>query len=159
MIARLATRQTSRVRNLRRRPWSAAERAGVIAVVAIVMGCLFIATYSLALGDPVPHRIDAALVGSPAGHARTVTALEHVADGTLAFRRYASVPAALHAIDEQQVYAALDVTATRPILYVASAAGVSVARVLERISNVDPTVRIVDTHPLAASASAVRARS
>jgi hypothetical protein len=33
-------------------------------------------------------------------------------------------------------------------LYVASAAGASVARVLEQISTVDPAVRIVDTHPL-----------
>jgi hypothetical protein len=32
---------------------------------------------------------------------------------------------------------------------VASAAGVSVARVLEKIAVVDPTVRVVDTHPLA----------
>jgi hypothetical protein len=29
------------------------------------MGSLFVATYTLALGDPVPHRIDAALVGDP----------------------------------------------------------------------------------------------
>ena len=33
----------------------------------------------------------------------------------------------------------------------ASAAGASVARVLERISAVDPKVRVVDTHPLARS--------
>jgi hypothetical protein len=60
-------------------------------------------------------------------------------------------PAALHAIDQQQVYAALDLTSKRPTLYVASAAGASVARVLERLSAVDPTVHVVDTHPLAAS--------
>jgi hypothetical protein len=36
-------------------------------------------------------------------------------------------------------------------LYVASAAGVSVARVLEGISVIDPTVRVVDTHPLGAA--------
>ena len=33
-------------------------------------------------------------------------------------------------------------------MYVASAAGASVARVLEQISAVDPTVCVVDTHPL-----------
>jgi hypothetical protein len=53
MIAGLPTRRTSRLRRLHEHHWSAAERAAVIAVVAIVMGCLFIATYSLALGDPV----------------------------------------------------------------------------------------------------------
>jgi hypothetical protein len=112
------------------------------------MGCLFIATYSLALGDPVPHRIDAALVGDETAHAHTVDAVEGVARDSLVFRRYASLPAALHAIDQQHVYAALDLSAKRPTLYVASAAGASVARVLERI-DADPTVRVVDTHPLA----------
>jgi len=77
-----------------------------------------------------------------------VNALERVARGSLVFRRYASVPAALHAIDEQDVYVALDLTSRSPTMYVASAAGASVARVLEQISAVDPTVRVVDTHPL-----------
>jgi hypothetical protein len=120
----------------------------VIAVVAIAMGCLFIATYSLALGDPVPHRIDAGLVGDPAAHTRTLDAVEGVARDKVVFRRYATVAAALHAIDEQHVYAALDLTARAPTLYVASAAGASVARVLERSS---PAVRVLDTHPLAAN--------
>jgi hypothetical protein len=133
---------------LREHRWSATERAVVISFLAIVMGSLFVTSYSLALGDPVPGRIDAALVGDPRGHAPTVDAVERVAGGGLIFHRYASVPAALHAIDEQDVYVALDLTSERPTLYVASAAGASVARVLEQISAVDPTVRIVDTHPL-----------
>jgi hypothetical protein len=137
-----------RLSSLREHRWSASERAVVIAVVAIVMGSLFITSYSLALGDPMPHRIDAALVGDLTGHPRTVEAAGRVARGALVFHRYTSVPAALHAIDEQDVYAALDLTSTRPTLYVASAAGASVARVLEQISAVDPTVRVVDTHPL-----------
>jgi len=128
--------------------WSAVERTIVIAVLAIVMGSLFVTSYSIALADPVPHRIDAALVGEPAGQARTVDAVQSVADGSLVFQRYASVSAALHAMDQQDVYAALDLTSPQPTLYVASAAGASVARVLERISAVDPAVRVVDTHPL-----------
>jgi hypothetical protein len=124
------------------------ELAVVIAVLAMVMGSLFVTTYSLALGDPVPHRIDAALVGDPAAQAGTVDGIQQVADGSLVFRRYASVPAALHAIDEQDVYAALDLTSNRPTLYVASAAGASVARLLEEISAINPSVRVVDTHPL-----------
>jgi hypothetical protein len=127
-----------------------ADRTVVIALITIVLGCLFVLTYSLALGDPVPRRIDAALVGQPAAQPRTVAAVEGVAGGKLEFSRYASVGAALHAIDEQRVYAALDLTSTRPTLYVASAAGASVARVLERIYAVDPAVRVVDTHPLQA---------
>ena len=134
--------------SLRQHRWSPTERAAVIASLAIVMGSLFVTSYSLALGDPVPHRIDAALVGDPTSHPRTVDAVERVARGGLVFHRYPSVPAAVHAIDEQDVYVALDLTSTRPTLYVASAAGASVARVLERISTADPTVRVVDTHPL-----------
>lgn len=68
--------------------------------------------------------------------------------GSLAFRGYASVRAALHEIDEQNVYAALDLSSSRPTLYVASAAGASVARVLQGIYASDPSVRVVDTHPL-----------
>lgn len=137
-----------RLSSLREHEWTPLERSIVIAVIAIAMGALFVASYSLALGDPVPHRIDAALIGDPKGHARTVGAVEDVAQGSLVFRRYTSLPAALHAIDEQDVYVALDLTSKRPTLYTASAAGASVARVLEGISAVDPTVRVVDTHPL-----------
>jgi hypothetical protein len=133
---------------LREHRWSPVERAIVIAVLAILLGSLFVTSYSIALGDPVPHRIDAALVGDPTTHAGTVSSVQSVADDNLDFGRYTSVPAALRAMDEQRVYAALDLTSPRPTLYVASAAGASVARVLERISAVDPTVRVVDTHPL-----------
>lgn len=112
------------------------------------MGALFLASYSLALGDPVPHHIDAALIGDPTGDGHSVDSVQRVADGSLDFQPYASVPAALRAIDEQRVYAALDLSSERPTLYIASAAGASVARVLQRVSAIDPTVRVVDTHPL-----------
>jgi hypothetical protein len=96
----------------------------------------------------VPHRIDAALIGFTAAHPGPVKAVEQVASGKLAFSRYPSASAALRAIDQQDVYAALDLNSSRPILYVASAAGVSVARVLDRMTIVDPAMRLVDTHPL-----------
>ena len=146
--ARPRAPRSPRFPSLREHRWSATERTIVIAVLAIISGSLFVTSYSLALGDPVPHRIDAALVGDPTGQAGTVEALQQIARGSLVFHRYASVPAALHAIDEQDVYAALDLTSTRPTLYVASAAGASVARVLEQASTVDSMVRVVDTHPL-----------
>jgi hypothetical protein len=135
----------------RNHDWSPPGRAVLIAVLTIAAGSLFLTTYTLALGDPVPHRIDAALVGDRTQHARTVDAVERVADGSLTFHRYRSVAAAQHAIDVQRVYAALDVASKRPTLYVASAAGASVARVLERVSASAPGVRVVDTHPLSAS--------
>ena len=134
---------------LREHQWTPVERAILISAIATVMGALFVTSYSLALGDPVPHRIDAALIGDARTHGRTVRAMQEVAQGSLDFQPYASVPAALHALDEQNVYAALDLTSASPTLYLASAAGASVARVLERTSAADPAVRVVDTHPLA----------
>jgi hypothetical protein len=89
----------------------------VIAALAIAMGRLFVTTYSLALADPVPHRIDAALVGDRTSDPRALSAVEQVAGDSLMFRPSTSIAAARHAIDEQDVYAALDLTAPRPVLY------------------------------------------
>ena len=137
-----------RLLELRRHRWTPAERAILISLVAIAMGSLFVTTYSLTLGDPIPRHINAAIVGDGGAHSGTVDSTERVAGGKLDFHPYPSLPAALHAIDLQNVYAALDVASQRPTLYVASAAGASVARVLERIATVDPGVRVRDTHPL-----------
>jgi hypothetical protein len=131
-----------------RRQWTAVERAAFVGALAIVMGSLFVTSYTLALGDPVPHRIDAAVIGDPASNVQTVNALQDVAEHALRFRRYPSLAAARQALHQQQVYAALDLTQPTPHLYVASAAGASVARVLERVALTDTRIRIVDTHPL-----------
>jgi hypothetical protein len=120
----------------------------VVAVVAVAVGSLFLTLYAFALGDPVPHRIDAAVVGDPTSHQSVVDDVERVADGTVDFHTYPSVSAAFRAIDAQQVYAVLDLSQPTPYLYVASAAGASVARVFESVVTADPQVRVVDTHPL-----------
>jgi len=139
---------------LRRRPeaagrgWPPAARALLVAALAIVAGSLFVTSYMLALGDPVPRRINMAVVGSVTSHQDVVNAIEDVADGGVILHPYPSAAAALHAVDEQQVYAALDLTQGTPQLYLASAAGASVARVLETASSADPQLRVVDTHPL-----------
>jgi hypothetical protein len=132
---------------LRRHELSSRQRIVAISVVGVVMGSLFVATYSLALAEPVPHRIEVALIGDPAASPRTIAAVEKVADGKLVFERYGSVAGALNALNHQDVYAALDLASSRPIMYVAGAAGVSVARVLERVGVVDPSMRVIDTPP------------
>jgi hypothetical protein len=133
--------------SLRGRRWSAPERAALISAIAIAMAALFVTTYSLALGNPVPHGVPIAVVGDQAAHAATVQAVSQVA-GAPEFRAYESLASAKEAIDWQQVYAALDLTVEPPTLYVASAAGASVARALSHVTSVDPGVRVVDTHPL-----------
>jgi hypothetical protein len=144
---------SSRSLSVVRERWSPAASAVVVCAVAIAVGSLLLTTYTLSLGDPVPHRIDTAVVGNPRAHASVVEAIDHAAGGELDFHPYPSVGAALGAIDAQQVYAALDLTRRRPSLYVASAAGASVARVLEKVTAADPRVRVVDTHPLPSSDS------
>jgi hypothetical protein len=66
----------ARLVGLRGHHWAPIERAAVIAALAIVMGSLFVTTHTLALGDPVPRRIDAALVGDPRADSGTVKAVQ-----------------------------------------------------------------------------------
>jgi hypothetical protein len=83
-------RTASRIPRLfrqREHRWSPPERAAVVLVVAILGGSLFVNSYSLAFGDPIPHRIQLALVGDPTGHASTVDTLEGVGRGGLVFQR------------------------------------------------------------------------
>ena len=126
-----------RLLELRGHRWTPAERAILISLVAIAMGSLFVAGSRCALGDPIPRHINAAIVGDGGAHSGPVDSTERVTGGELDFHLYSSLPAALHAIDFQNVYAALDVASPQPTLYVASAAGASVARVLEKIATVD----------------------
>ncbi len=131
-----------------RRPWTTIERAAFVAALAIVMGSLFVTTYTLALGDPIPHQIDAALIGNRALNPKAVNAVERAAEDGVRFQRYPSLAAAQQALHQQKVYAALDLTQRTPHLYLASAAGASVARFLERVALTDTPIRITDTHPL-----------
>ena len=132
-----------------RRERTAVERAAFVSALTIVMGALFVITYTLALGDPIPRGIDAAVIGNPASHVQAVNAVERVADQNLHFTRYPSLAAARQALHQQKVFAALDLTQRTPHLYLASAAGASVARVLEQVALTDTRIRVVDTHPLA----------
>lgn len=135
---------------LRGRGWPAPARAALISVLAITLAALFVTTYTLALGNPVPHGIPIAVVGDSASHEAIAQAVAQVAGGPKV-RAYDSLPAALSAVDWQEVYAALDLSNEPPTLYVSSASGASAARALSRVATVEPGVRIVDTHPLGAN--------
>jgi hypothetical protein len=128
--------------------WPPAARAAFISALAIAIGSLFLASYTLALGDPVPRRIDTAVVGDPSSHRAVLDEIEKVTDGGVNFHAYPTLAAAVGAIDHQQVYAALDLTPPTPRLYVASASGASVARVFLSVAAADPQLHLVDTHPL-----------
>ena len=72
---------SSRSLSVVRECWSPAASAVVVCALAIAVGSLFLTTYTLALGDPVPHRIDTAVVGNPRAHASVVQAVDRAAGG------------------------------------------------------------------------------
>jgi hypothetical protein len=133
------------------------RNALVVVVVAATMAAAFATSYALALGDPTPHQIPIGLVGTDGRAAALAGALEKGVGGELALRSFGSAGAAEAAIGAQQVYGALVVGPGRPRLLIASASGVSVARVLEAAAQgvVSPTgvpeLDVVDLHPLPSS--------
>ncbi|HEY2320229.1 MAG TPA: hypothetical protein VGH67_18115, partial [Solirubrobacteraceae bacterium] len=129
------------------------RNAVVVMVIAVTMASIFAVSYTLALGRPTPHDIPAAVVGHPARRPGVIPALEAATGNGLRLTSYASLARAKHAVDEQQTYAALALTGGRPRLFLASAAGISVARVLEHAAQAVPAraggpLQIVDLHPL-----------
>jgi hypothetical protein len=129
----------------------------VILLIGTVMASLFVASYSLALGRPVPRHIPTGLVGDPARRPAIVDTLEEATDGALDFRPYPSVSAAETAIGEQKILAALALGSDRPQLLISSASGASVALVLQKVAEQVndqlapdgvPPLRVVDIRPL-----------
>jgi hypothetical protein len=121
--------------------------------IAVIMSSVFAVSYSLALGRPTPHHIPAAVIGDPASHPAIVRALEAGTRDGLDLRRYASTSEAERMIAEQRIYAALVLSTAHPRLLVASAAGTSVARLLEQAAvGVPPSaggpLDVIDLHPL-----------
>jgi hypothetical protein len=130
----------------------------VVIAIATMMGGVFAASYSLALARPKPRHIPSGLVGSTAQRPALVEALERATGGALAFRPYRSAAAAEAAMGQQSIYAALVAGPGQPRLLIASAAGASVARVLEEAAGQVPVagpgasspLRVVDLYPLPA---------
>jgi hypothetical protein len=129
------------------------RNAIVVIAIAVTMASIFAVSYTVALARPTPHNIPAGVVGDPARRPGMLAALEGATQNGLRVTRYASLALARHAIDEQRIYAVLALTGSDPRLFVASAAGTSVARVLEQAAQAVPSriggpLRIVDLHPL-----------
>jgi hypothetical protein len=93
------------------------------------------------------------LVGDRRTHSAVVAAVERATGDTLSFKSYRTLAAAVRAIDEQRIYTALDLGGEHPRLFIASAAGVSVARVLTQAAEAAehagvPSLAVTDLHPL-----------
>jgi hypothetical protein len=130
--------------------------AVIVIAIAIAMASLFVASYTLALGRPMPHHLPAGIVGNPVQQPELVNALEAATRDAIEFQPYPSTSAAQTALGERTICAALVVGPGRPRLLVASAAGSSVARLLELTAvqvsqRLDIPIEIVDARPLPAS--------
>jgi hypothetical protein len=140
------------LRKAKRPPY---RHAFVVVTIAIVMAALFVASYSLALGRPTPHNIPAGVVGNQAAEVPLIAALKSATGHGLALQPFPSAAAAQRAIAEQRIYAALLLAGQRSELLIASAAGTSVARVLEQAANAVAqrdagSLPVRDLHPLPA---------
>src|ERR1700750_122956 len=100
--------------------------------LALAMAALFVVSYSLALARPVAHHIPGGVVGDPTAHRNVISRLQAAVHGNgLARPRYGSPAAPERAMAQQRIYAVLLLGGRRPQLLVASAAGSSVARLVE----------------------------
>jgi hypothetical protein len=128
------------------------RNAAVVMAVAVAMASLFAVSYSLALGRPVPHHVPTAVVGSLNARPALVHALQTATGDGLELRPDRSLSRAEHMIAAQRIYGAL-VLDRRPRLLIASAAGTSVARLLQQAAAKVPPgaggpLPVVDLHPL-----------
>lgn len=107
------------------------RNAVVVITIAITMACLFAISYSIALGRPTPHHVPTAVVGASRSAGTLLATLERSTSQNLSLVPAPSLARAKLAIEQQRVYAAV-VLLGPPTLLVASASGVSVARLLEQ---------------------------
>lgn len=124
----------------------------VITLVIAVVGPLFVASYSLAMGDPSPRDVPVGIVGD-AAQAQSIDAALH-AGGADTFRTvpFDSSTAAADALAAQQIYAVIEPDAGS--LIVSTASGASVARVVEAAQPalsqaLGVSLTVSDAHPLA----------
>ncbi|MEU6844169.1 ABC transporter permease [Streptomyces sp. NPDC046716] len=107
--------------------------AVVLTLILAAAAALFAASYTYSMANPTPHHIPTGVTGERDAARRSafVGAMEKALDAQLDLKHYATREAARDAIDEQRIYAVLDVRddGARVDLEVSGASGVSVAQV------------------------------
>ena len=126
----------------------------VVTLIIAAVAALFAASYSVAMADPKPHDVPIGLVSGAVTPAQLRSALaEPGTTTTFLIRTFPTTAGALAAIEDQGIYGALADDGTSGRLYVSSASGDSVARLLEADTPalqaaLGHPVTVVDTHPL-----------
>ncbi|MFH9401537.1 ABC transporter permease [Streptomyces sp. NPDC017638] len=131
--------------------------ATVLVLILAAAAGLFAGSYTYAMANPTPHGIPTAVTGhydEPAAR-RFIDGMEEALDASMRLRPYGSRQDAVRAVDEQRVFAVLDVPAGgRTIsLDVSGASGATVAQVLgqaaEQVGRATGTTVVVrDLKPL-----------
>ncbi|MET9361649.1 ABC transporter permease [Streptomyces sp. NPDC006632] len=129
--------------------------AVVLVFILSAAAGLFAGSYTYSMANPTPHHIPTALV-APSGSAEAekfVAGLDKALNTSLAVHPYENVSAARQAMEEQTVFAILDVRPDRVRMDVAGAAGASVAQVLTQAAPpvakaIGVPVTITDVKPL-----------
>lgn len=124
----------------------------VVTLILAAVAALFVSSYSVAMGNPRPHHVPIGVVGTRATSSEFVTRLSSETGTSFRVTPYRDRAAALSAIDDQDVYAAFVISSDADHLYVSSASGTSVARVLEttapRLARAyGIAMRVTDRHP------------
>ncbi|WP_406105544.1 ABC transporter permease [Streptomyces sp. NBC_01003] len=105
----------------------------LVFIIAAAAG-LFAGSYTYAMANPTPHRIPTAVVGAANvkhGGAAFLAGMEKALNASLEVHLYDNVAAAVEGVDQQKVFAILDVRkGDRVALQVSGASGASVAQVL-----------------------------
>ncbi|MFB7713246.1 ABC transporter permease [Streptomyces sp. NPDC056105] len=107
--------------------------ATVLVFILAAAAGLFAGSYTYTMANPTPHRIPTAVVGAAnATHGGAfLTGMEKALNASLEVHPYDSIAAAVEGVDQQKVFAILDVRqGDRVALEVSSASGASVAQVL-----------------------------
>jgi hypothetical protein len=144
----------------RRERWERAKKtpffpATVLVFILAAAAGLFAGSYTYSMADPTPRYVPAAVVGpydSPQGE-RFITGMEKALDASLRLHSYPSYAQALNAVDEQHVFAILQVRDAGIRLDVSGAAGASVAQVIAESGAAvgeatGQTVEVRDIRPL-----------
>ncbi|MGH4035570.1 ABC transporter permease [Actinomycetota bacterium Odt1-20B] len=130
--------------------------ASVLVLILAAAAGLFAGSYTYSMANPTPHRIPTAVVGAEnATHGKAFLAgMEKALNASVEVHRYDSLAAARTGVDEQQVFAILDVgREDRVTLDVSGASGASVAQVLAETApkvgkDVGVPVAVQDIKPL-----------
>lgn len=133
----------------------------VVSLLVSLFAALFVTSYSLAMGNPQPHDIPIGVVSESVTPDQLESSLQSATGTSFLVGSYPSAEAAEQAIEQQQIYAALvsgaeASSASSPSpseLYISSASGASIARIISAEAaqvgtNLGVPLTVTDLNPL-----------